>query len=89
MSGDEEEHAHAPPQAVASWNEGGHPVAWEMIAGTLLMWVGLSVLLVWVATFDDIWAIGILPLALGAILLFHANPILKSDAPAGHDSHHA
>lgn len=73
-----EESHHPPPQAVASFTTGGHPTASELVVGGFLMILGLALFYTWVATFDAIWAIGLLPFALGAILLFHADPIMDS-----------
>lgn len=89
MSGEDGE--HPPPHAVASWNEGGHPLGWEMVLGGFLCWVGLAMFIVWVATFDDPWAVGIVPFAIGAILLFHTKPILGGSkaSSSGTESHHA
>jgi hypothetical protein len=70
-----EEH-HPPSRAVASFRTGGHPTAGETVAGGLLMIIGLTIFYTWVATFDAIWSLGLIPFACGAILMFHSDPIL-------------
>ena len=71
-----EESHHPPPRAIASVRTGGHPTGTEMVVGAFLMIIGLLVFYTWVATFEAIYAIGLLPFVLGAILIFHADPIL-------------
>ncbi|MDE1821670.1 MAG: hypothetical protein KGJ23_11790 [Euryarchaeota archaeon] len=73
-----EESHHPPPQAVVSFRTGGHPTGAEMVLGGFLMILGLALFYTWVATFDAIWSLGIFPFAFGAILVFHADPILET-----------
>lgn len=76
MSG--EEGHHPVPRAIASFRTGGHPTATEIVLGGLLMIAGMTIFLTWVATFDAIWCVGIIPFGLGAILMFHSEPILET-----------
>ncbi len=73
-----EESHHPPPRAVASFSTGGHPTGSEIVVGGFLLFLGLALFYTWIATFQAIWAIGILPFALGGILIFHADPIMES-----------
>lgn len=69
---------HPPPKAIVNFNRGGHPTGAEMVVGGLLIIVGFLVFLTWVATFESIYAVGLLPLVCGFILEFHAEPILPT-----------
>lgn len=74
----DEEHASPATLTLVSFRKGGHPTGGEMVLGGLLMLVGFITFYTWVATFDAIWAIGIAPFSLGAILIFHSDPILET-----------
>lgn len=67
---------HPSPKAVINVNTAGHPNGLEMAVGAILVIVGMLIFFTWVGTFQSIYALGLIPLAYGYILLFHANPIL-------------
>lgn len=72
-------HGHGDgPLTVISFNKGGHPTGAELVVGGVLIILGFLIFLTWVATFDNIWALGLLPLVCGFILVFHADPILET-----------
>lgn len=68
--------------AVARWNSGGHPLAWEIIVGGAVFFTGLTFIYVWVATFIWYWGLGIFLVLFGGILVFHDQPLLRSRAAA-------
>lgn len=73
-----EESHHPPPRAVISINTAGHPTGIEMLVGALLVISGMLIFFTWVGTFQSIYALGLIPLVSGFILLFHSDPILET-----------
>jgi hypothetical protein len=66
--------------AVARWNTGGHPLAWEVLVGGVVAFTGLAFVYIWVATFVWYWALGVLMVMFGGILALHDKPLLSSRA---------
>ena len=71
------EESHASPRIVVSFNEGGHPTGAEMVAATILFFVGVTMIYLWVATFYWQWATGAILFLFGGILFFHDKPLLR------------
>jgi hypothetical protein len=66
--------------AVARWNTGGHPLAWEILVGGAVAFTGLAFIYVWVATFVWYWSLGVFLVMFGGILTLHDQPLLSSRA---------